>query len=1045
MLYLAAMIPNKPRLTGLLAVILFILLTFVFFWKILLTNLILTGVDTFLYFYPYKAYASEALRQGRLPLWNPHLFMGAPLLANSQVGLFYPLNWLFLWLDPPRQVAWSIGLHIALAGSLMLAYARSSVRLSWPGALAAAIIFAFGGYLGAQVEHINQLNAAAWLPLLFLLYDFGLERPRRWLWFLLLAFVIALTLLAGHAQTVFISLFGLGLYGLWRAGESANQRISEWRMANGKFHSQFTIHNSQFTIFSLASSLPRCLLPLALASLLAAALAAVQLLPTAELSGLSIRSGGLSLREAVSFRLQPGALLYSLLPPLGLDLSQILGDAFGEWVAYVGISGLILALLGSWTALWRSEPRRYLGLAGSGLLLSLAWPYALLYYLVPGFALFRVPARWLLLYAFGVALLAGFGLDALSAPQTRTHAVSTWRRLRARPWRLGLFIGLPLAFLLILIAWKTPPLITLAAWLTLAIITFYVLRLTPHASRITYHIFLFILLLSELFLAAQSLSYNHPTAPQAYHSLRNAPAFLLAADPPHESTPPGRFLSLSGITYDPGDLADLRQIFGDSLSEKALYNLIVTAKEKEVLFFNLPLVYGLHSVDGYDGGILPLKQFVTLQKLFLPPDDLSIDGRLREKLRFVPPGRLLSLLNTRWIITDKQFDVWIDDIFYDLQFPARLSSGQTISVGAQGRRGAGEIGVQSETGVQSEALAKLEEGVQSEALPDFPATAIGLVSHLENAADLPAGTPVADVTLTFAEGDSQTITLKAGTDTAEGHSPAEAAHPQAAIGVAWPYEAGGVDYIAVYPLTYTSRITHHASRISRRITAISVTAPLPSGQFVLRGVSLIHQPTTTSRSILLTTEGDYRQVHSGDVKIYENRAALPRAFVVHQAEVVGSDDEAIAAMQNPAFDPTQTLIAQEKTFEVLKTSKVSKGQSSANDQVAIVKYEPERVEIAATPDSPGWLVLTDAFYPGWQATVDGQPVEILPVNIMFRAVAVPEGEHRVVFEFRPRSVEMGAWVSAGAWVVVIGAMLNIVRAMVRSKLEQDKTEKSHLP
>ncbi|HXV44479.1 MAG TPA: hypothetical protein VEC96_15550, partial [Anaerolineae bacterium] len=84
---------NKPRLTGLLAVAALITLTFLFFWKILLTNLILAGVDTFLYFYPYKAYAAEALRQGRLPLWNPHLFMGAPLLANSQVGLFYPLNW----------------------------------------------------------------------------------------------------------------------------------------------------------------------------------------------------------------------------------------------------------------------------------------------------------------------------------------------------------------------------------------------------------------------------------------------------------------------------------------------------------------------------------------------------------------------------------------------------------------------------------------------------------------------------------------------------------------------------------------------------------------------------------------------------------------------------------------------------------------------------------------------------------------------------------------------------------------------------------------
>lgn len=977
---------TRSWLAYLLAVAALIALTFLFFWKILLTNLILAGVDTFLYFYPYKAYASEALRQDRLPLWNPDLFMGAPLLANSQVGLFYPLNWLFLWLDPPKQVAWSIGLHIALAGSLMLAYTRQSLKLSWPASLVAAILFAFGGYLGAQVEHINQLNAAAWLPLLFLLYDFGLERDRRWLWFLLLALVIALTLLAGHAQTVFISLFGLGLYALWRAGEPAIQRISRevWRTANGKSSSQFTIR-----IF--ISSLLRHLVPLTFAALLAAALAAVQLLPTAELSGLSIRSGGLTLREAVSFRLPARTLLYTLLPPLGLDLSQVFGEAFGEWVAYVGVSGLMLALFGGWSALWRPEIRRYLWLAGSSLLLSLGWPYAVLYYVVPGFALFRVPARWLLLYAFAAAVLAGFGLDALLNPaQTRPRLASTWCWLWTRWWRLVLFVGLPLVFLLILLVSKRPPLVTITAWLALTLITLYALRFTFYVPRTTPHvprlpvIILFIVLISELFLSAQSLSYNQPTAPQAYHSLRNAPAFLLAADPPTGRTPPGRFLSLSGITYDPGDLTELHQIFGDSLSEKALYNLIVATKEKEVLFFNLPLVYGLHSVDGYDGGVLPLKQFVTLQKLFLPPTDLSIDGRLREKLRFVPPGRLLSLLNTRWIITDKQFDVWINNIFYDLQFPARLMSRQTISAG--------------------------EQGVQSEVLPNFPATSIGLVSHLEGAASLPVGTSVAEIGLTFTDGSTQSITLKAGTDTAEGVYPANAAHPQAKIGVAWPYKAAGVDYIAVYPIA-------DSPAASRRVSHISVTATLSTGEFVLRGVSLIHQPTTTSRSILLTTEGDYRQVHSGDVKIYENRAVLPRVFVVHQAEVVGNDDEAVAAMQNPAFDPATKMVRLRRDEEPagLQTS----GQASSQDQADILAYAPERVEIKVKLDSPGWLVLTDTFYPGWQVGVDGQLTEILPVNIMFRAVEVPAGEHTVVFEFKPRSVVMGVWVSGGALVALI--------------------------
>jgi hypothetical protein len=453
----------------------------------------------------------------------------------------------------------------------------------------------------------------------------------------------------------------------------------------------------------------------------------------------------------------------------------------------------------------------------------------------------------------------------------------------------------------------------------------------------------------------------------------------LAADssPDNPTGPPDRFLSLSGIVYDPGDLRELEQIYGDSLSTKAFYNLVVATKEKEVLFFNLPLAYGLHSVDGYDGGILPLTQFVTLQELFLSADNLARDGRLRENLRFVPPGRLLSLLNTRWIITDKVFDAWIDDIFYDLQFPAQLDSGQTIV---------------------------------TTNIPDFPATAIGVVSHLEGAANLPTDTPVAELSVSFADGTEETFTLKAGPDTAEGSYPADAAHPQATIGVAWPYEAQGVDYIAVFPLTNHQPITH-----------ISLTATLPEGQLILRGLSLINQPTTTSRSIILSTEGDYRQVHSGDVKIYENQAVLPRAFIVHQAEVVRDDAQAIALMRSADFDPRQKLVrlAGEGESPGLTTA----GQSSPQDSAIIVSYEPEQVEIATTLDSPGWLVLTDTYYPGWQVSVEGQLAEILQANIMFRAVALPAGKHTVVFEFKPRSLQIGMLVSGMALLVLGGGLV----------------------
>ncbi|MCB0210561.1 MAG: YfhO family protein [Anaerolineae bacterium] len=982
------------------ATLIIVLLTLLFFWKILLTNLILSGVDVFLYFYPYKAYAAEALRQGRLPLWNPHLFMGAPLLANSQVGVFYPPNWLFVWLDAPKQVAWSIGLHIALAGLFTFIFARQTLQLAWSAALIAASVFAFGGYLGAQVEHINQLQAAAWLPLLFLFYDFACRRPRRWFWLLLLALTVALILLAGHAQTAFIAMFGLGLYALW-------QGVFEFDIPLIPYFQRQTPRHYTTSIFRHVLFILQNLWPLLLASLLAVALAAIQLLPTAELSSLSIRSEGLTFREAVSFSLRPTNLHYSLLPPLGLDLTQILGQAFGEWVAYIGISGLALALLGSITALWRPEPRRFLFIGSSGLILSLGiftGPlYLGLYHLVPGFDLFRVPARWLLLYAFAAAMLSGYGFDALCQPaELRAHLAAIQQWLRARTWHL-ILPAAPILFLLALIAWKTPPLITLAYWLILTLITFILFYLTlrlpkPHASianlqsPITNYqspisnlqSLISLLLLLELFFAAQTLNYNHPTAPQAYHSMRNATAFLIANDPPNQPTPPGRFLSLSGITYDPGDLTDLRTIFGDRLSERALYDLIVATKEKEVLFFNLPMLYGLHSVDGYDGGILPLKQFITLQELFLPTDNLSTDGRLREKLQFVPDSRLLSLLNTCWVITDKQFDVWIDGIFYDLQFPARLSHGQNTS---------------------------------TTDIPDFPPTAIGLVSHLEGGSHLPDETPIAKITLTFTDGEQNSFILQAGQDTAEGDyaSLPQVAHGQANIGVTWPYEAAGVDYISVLNL-----------KEAKPIVAIAVEALLPEGTFVLRGLSLIHQPTTTSRSVILSTEGAYRQVHSGDVKVYENGDVLPRVFVVHQAETVLDNDAAIARMKSPEFDPAMMVMRVAENGETVGIE--TRGTPSAHDQAEIISYTPERVEMAVSLESPGWVIFSDTDYPGWQATLNDQPVEIETANIMFRSVAVPEGQHTLVFAFKPASLWMGAMISGVALlVVVIGLVVSAKR------------------
>ncbi|MFQ5613070.1 MAG: YfhO family protein [Anaerolineae bacterium] len=955
-------------------------LVVLFFWKILLTNLILVGVDTFLYFYPYRAYASEALRQGRLPLWNPHLFMGVPFLANSQAGVLYPLNWLFLWLSPPRQVAASMALHTWLAAVGMLAYARRSLRLGWPGALLAAMLFALGGFLGAQVDHPNQLQVSAWLPWLFLLYDEAVAGRRRWTAVLLLAALIALTLLAGHSQAVFISLVGVGLYGVLRL------QVTGFKFQVPGFRRRVSVSNFRWAgkrLISNLQSLISTLQVLAVAAGLALLLAAAQLLPTLELARQSIRRSGLSYNEATSFSLRPWTAHFTFLPPFGLDLSVVFGEAFSEWVAYAGLAGLGLAALGLLTLAWRREAAVFalLGLAGAVLALGRATGplYLVLYKFVPGFNLFRAPARWLLLYAFAVAVLAGLGLDALASRPIEVRAAAgrlvAWIGQRRWAQATLLIAAVALAVVLFLILEPVPALPGLV-WLAGAgwVAALIVLGLRRPARAPQVAIVLLVLSGLELFWAAQSLRYNRPTAPEAYSSLRPAVTQLLTAqDAGHH-----RFLSLSGIRYDPGDLRELEGIYGDQLPPEAVYQLVVAAKEKEVLFFNLPLLYRLYSVDGYDGGLLPLAQFVELQKLFLDEDRLAVDGRLRENLRDVPPGRLLSLLGVRHIVTDKVYDVWIDDIFYDLQFSARLGG----------------------TGPHA---------IRTEIVPDFPATAVGLVSYLEGGASLPDGAPVAEVIVTTGEGRQHRFVLRAGIDTAEGKYPPNAAHARARAGHTWRDDPAGFDYITVLEWEEMARPA-----------ALEVVTLAEGGRFtfVLRGLSLINQPTTTGRSLLLSTEGDYRRIHDGDVKVYENLGVLPRAFIVHEMETVPGEAEAIAALRDPEFDPSQRALRVGGTPGLVR-----RGAASPADSVILRRYEPERVEIEVNLDQPGWLILTDTYYPGWEARVDGRPVPIEAVDVLFRSVAVPAGRHQVVFEFRPRSFRWGAWISGvtlGLWLALLG-------------------------
>lgn len=154
--------------------------------------------------------------------------------------------------------------------------------------------------------------------------------------------------------------------------------------------------------------------------------------------------------------------------------------------------------------------------------------------------------------------------------------------------------------------------------------------------------------------------------------------------------------------------------------------------------------------------------------------------------------------------------------------------------------------------------------------------------------------------------------------------------------------------------------------------------------------------------------------------VFRRPTALPRAYRVSRFEPQPETDEAaLARLVADDFDPETTVLLQPA-----KTGPRAAGAEAGN--VVIERYEPERVVLRTRGGEPGFVVLVDAFFPGWTATVDGGAVPILRANLVGRAVEVPAGERVIEMTYRPTwwtascfaSVVAGAGISI-AWVAAI--------------------------
>jgi hypothetical protein len=232
-----------------------------------------------------------------------------------------------------------------------------------------------------------------------------------------------------------------------------------------------------------------------------------------------------------------------------------------------------------------------------------------------------------------------------------------------------------------------------------------------------------------------------------------------------------------------------------------------------------------------------------------------------------------------------------------------------------------------------------------------------------------------------------------------------------ALGIVAPSFSGQIDITTTTGDTYPLPVNGDRIVFPRLGTPAAITL---TGPMTIRGLSLVDQRSGAFQSLTL---GPFRLVHSGDVKIYENLAVLPRAFVGTRALPIVNDQQARAALADPSFDPASTVILANSQ----STTTAAPGLA-ASRPATITTYLPE--QIALTADGPGTLVLTDAYYPGWTASIDGVPAPIERADIMFRGLSLPVGQHQVEFRYSPTSVWLGLAISGLAWAALVAGWLS---------------------
>jgi hypothetical protein len=343
-------------------------------------------------FLPLEFFYHREIRAGRFPLWSPWVGEGYPVYASAQLGFWSIFLFPYHFLPPPTALALAyVSACSASAVAMFLLLRRWYATI--PSLLGGAV-FAFSGWVAAHLTHLNILFALPFLPLLIWQAEVYLSSPRPSRW-LIAATVLGIAILSGQPQIVaYIILVWL----FW---------LSWGAITHYGWH------------FWLKQLLPG----IVIAGLLAGGLAAVQLLPLAELTQQSVRGAGLEAGRAYQYSLLPHQWITFVFPNFYDYGDRYFGPRLAvENGLYLGLIPLWLALTAGWLRRQNWPEKAWNVLALLGLLLALGWASPLrLIMLPPTLGFFTAPARWSLLTIFALSALSAAGLQLLHSHERRFY------------------------------------------------------------------------------------------------------------------------------------------------------------------------------------------------------------------------------------------------------------------------------------------------------------------------------------------------------------------------------------------------------------------------------------------------------------------------------------------------------------------------------------------------------------------------------------------------------------------------------------------------